>query len=273
MRVKAAPPRSPFRWAGGKRRLAPRIIEMMPPTFEGYYEPFVGGGSVFLELAGSFRFTSASLSDVNWNLIAAWRAIQTQPRVLWREIHAIEPSAETYQRVRSGDIRMSPAGRMLWLNRTCFNGLHRVDAQGRYNAPYGKRDKLSLDWREFDRVSRALEGVNLGAADFVGAIGCAGFGDVVYCDPPYLPASKTASFSRYAGDFGPDHHRALRAACDAAVARDAFVIVSEADTPETREIWDGWRMAKLKVSRPISSKGSTRGPVGELLLTPPKGES
>ena len=201
-----ASPRPFLKWAGGKRALMHEIMARLPDgDIELYIEPFLGGGAVFLELARQGRIKRAILNDRNPELVHTWRTVRDYPAELVEAVHQWTPDEETYYAVRSIDVDtlsdIDRAARVLWLNRTCFNGLYRINRSGKFNVPYGRYKKPNLvDADNLHAVSEALQDVMLYDIDFEGLLAMAGPGAVVYCDPPYWPLSDTAYFTAYDGN-------------------------------------------------------------------------
>lgn len=262
----------PFlKWAGSKRRLLAQILPHLP--FRGrLIEPFLGAGAVFL----AADYDRYLLNDANPDLMAVWVALQSSPKRFMEEASALfvdeNRSPESYLRIRNefntADDRFERAVRFIYLNRFGFNGLCRVNSKGNFNVPYGKPTRLPrFPFDELEAASRKLAAATLTLGGYEAALDEATFGDVVYCDPPYADLSAEAgSFTAYtAGKFGMEDHRGLASACEAAAERGAVVLVSNHDTPVTRELYKGWELYQLKVRRSIAADGSKRGNVGELV--------
>lgn len=274
----------PFvKWAGGKRNLAAEIIKRMPSTPFVYNEPFLGGGAMFFELYKRGLIKTARLSDANAELINAFVAVRDEcgPLIELLERHAAAYSQEHFYSVRAattvGYPKFVSAARFIFLNRTCFNGLYRVNRKGKFNAPWGHYKNPSIcDVENLRAVCRALASATLSDLSFEASMALAGKGDVVYCDPPYLPTKKASkkkavaatSFTAYTADgFGIEHHARLSSAAREAAARGATVIVSNSDMPEIRTLYTGALIETVRAPRAINSKGSGRGEVDELLIT------
>ena len=244
-----------------------------------YHEPFLGGAALFLYLRDRGDHRLALLSDVNADLVELYQVIARHPHGVCSqlEVFAHGHDKAKYLRIREAwnGIRdtWSPCRRAaatLYLNRACFNGMWRVNASGAFNTPCG--DRLALP--TFDQlfaVSEALKWTGIGAMGFVQAMTAAQPGDVIYCDPPYLALSATANFSSYAaGGFGFAEHETLAAVSRELVRRGVFVMLSNADVPATYALYpaDDWNREIVSVPRRISAKGSGRGIVTELVITP-----
>ena len=203
----SGPKPKPFlKWAGGKRALMADILARIPEgPIDLFVEPFLGGGALFLELAGQGRIKQAILNDRNPELVHTWCTVRDDPEGIIEAIGQWHPDEETYYAVRALDRAelndVERAARVLWLNRTCFNGLYRINRSGHFNVPFGKYKKPRLvDADNLRAVSRALQNVTLYNLDFEGILAMAGPGALVYCDPPYWPVSQTANFTAYDGN-------------------------------------------------------------------------
>ncbi|MEM6367006.1 MAG: DNA adenine methylase [Myxococcota bacterium] len=275
---------APFlKWAGGKTKLLDDILPQLPAQMACYYEPFLGGGAVFFALARARRFRRAVLSDVNPELVHLYRTVRDDVEGL---IEALEPlsrrvDAESFYELRAMEPeQMAPqarAARFIFLNKTCFNGLYRVNRRGRFNVPFGRyvRPKV-LDAKRLRACAEALVGVEVHERDFEISLRLARPGDAIYLDPPYVPVSSTASFTSYAkGPFGPTEQERLCSAFIAALHRGARGILSNSDTPNTRALYAGLEVRTVQVARAINRDPARRGPVGELLVCglPPKSAS
>jgi DNA adenine methylase len=266
---------APFlKWAGGKSKLIDDILPQLPARMHHYYEPFLGGGAVFFALARAKRFRRATLSDVNPDLVQLYQCVRDEVEEL---IEALQPlslgnDAETFYAVRAQDPETldsaERAARFVFLNKTCFNGLYRVNRRGRFNVPFGRyaRPKV-LDPARLRACARALDGVEILCRDFEPSLRAARHGDGVYLDPPYVPLSATASFTSYAkGPFGPDEQERLCRAFIAALHRGAQGVLSNSDTPRTRALYADLQIRTVLAARAINRDPSRRGPVQELLV-------
>ncbi|MBL8715089.1 MAG: DNA adenine methylase [Myxococcales bacterium] len=264
----------PFlKWAGGKGQLLAEILPRLPGEISGtYIEPFVGGGAVFFELCRVERIARARLCDTNGELVDAYRAVRDHVEDLIAALGAHVNEEAHYYEVRAKDPATMPlperAARTLYLNRCGFNGLHRVNAAGQFNVPFGRyKNPRICDPEGLRAASKALARAELRVTDFAEACADAGPGDVVYFDPPYLPLSPTSNFTSYAkAGFGEAEHRRLAEVFAGCVARGAYVLLSNSDMPLARELFDGFRIVTVQATRAINSKGDSRGKVNEILV-------
>jgi len=274
----------PFlKWAGGKRQLLAQLDALLPSRFDGYIEPFVGGGAMFFHLWNRARIAqSAVLSDVNGELINCYRVIQDQAQLddllrCLRRHTTKAMEARYYYAVRSWDrdprymqLRspVERAARTIFLNHTCFNGLFRMNRKGQFNVPYGRWGKPPMVFSEpvLWACHHALRGVALHDAKYESCARWARAGDLVYLDPPYVPLSVTASFTCYSGSpFGQDDQRRLAALAAELADRGCMVMASNSDTPLVRELYGKWRLVQVPARRSINSKASGRGFIEELV--------
>jgi DNA adenine methylase len=264
----------PFlKWAGGKSRLLPDILETFPRVYGTYYEPFLGGGAVFLAL----RPARARLSDTNAGLINCWEVVRDHPRALMSLLDEHVYESAHYYRVRAlRPESLDPverAARLIYLNKTCYNGLYRVNSKGEFNVPIGRfgSPPILYDRDTLCAISALLRRVELGCAPFHEAVAPARSGDLVYFDPPYRPLSKTSAFTSYTEErFTDDDQARLARVALRLRRRGCRVIVSNSDTPEVRRLFGGFRMRTVLAARSINSKTTKRGRIPELLISAPE---
>lgn len=248
----------PFlRWAGGKRWLAPTLAPYIKTRLRGtYFEPFLGSGAMFFAVAPK----RAMLSDLNADLVAAFRAVADRPDELLKEVRALPVNAETYYSLRAKE-PSDPfwrAVRFVYLNRTCYGGIYRENKRGMFNTPYGGGSRTPAPLWERSLISLCSpllrrEGVASEIRDFEVSLDEAGDGDVVYCDPAYRAATRE-HFDRYgAVIFGWDDQVRLAAAARRASARGALVIVSNTNNPAVQELYEDARYLPLEKSKAIGN--------------------
>jgi DNA adenine methylase len=265
----------PFvKWAGGKRQLLPEILSRLPGGIARYHEPFVGGGAVFFALAGRGLLTPgrARLADINVELVNAYQVVRDRVETLILLLGQFRNEEDFYYEIRAQEpARLDPvqrAARLLYLNKTCFNGLFRENRQGRFNVPYGHyRDPQFLRPNDLRAASRALRGVAIEQSPFEALEALVEPGDFVYLDPPYAPVSRTASFTSYsAGGFDDDAQRRLAAVVTRLGERGVNVLLSNSAVPFTFELYRGLHVETVLAGRAINSRGDRRGKVPELLV-------
>jgi DNA adenine methylase len=273
-RPAAAPDAGPIvKWVGGKSKLLPELTARAPGTFRRYFEPFAGGAALFFRLAP----TAAVLNDQNRDLVGTYRAIASDVEGVIRrlEIHRRKHDEEHYYQIRAAwndaAVAWAPIDRaaaFIYLNKTCFNGLWRVNRSGGFNVPMGRYTDPPICVPDALRAaSRVLARADLRCGDFRAAVADAGDGDFVYFDPPYDPLSKTANFTSYTADaFGDDHQRALADLARELVGRGCQVMLSNSDTPFIRSLYRGFRIDQVLCARAINSDAAKRGMVAEVVV-------
>ncbi len=268
-------PRPFLKWAGGKGQLLPRLLAELPSSFGDYHEPFLGGGALFFALCRQGRMAGRKiyLSDSNVELIRTCKAIRDDVEGVIHRLKPLKYDEDRFYEVRA----MNPAtlmptaiaARMIYLNRTCFNGLHRVNKSGRFNVSWGRyTDPLICDVENLRAVSAALAGVEFGSVSFEATRSKVKPGDFVYLDPPYLPTSATANFTSFtrSGFSINDHEWLLQTFRDMARA-GAFILLSNSDNEWTRDRYRfDTRIMEIGARRSINSKATSRGKVKELLI-------
>ncbi|MXY88592.1 MAG: Dam family site-specific DNA-(adenine-N6)-methyltransferase [Dehalococcoidia bacterium] len=272
----------PFlKWAGGKGKLAPHIAERAPERIARYHEPFLGGGAVFFALQERGLVGEASLADRNGDLMATYEAVRDDVEgvigalgELSKQYLAREPSQRGlyYYEVRD---RRRPrraarkAARLLFLNKTCYNGLYRVNNRGHFNVPHGRYVRPAiLDEGRLREASASLAGIELRAEDFAEACGRAKAGDFVYLDPPYRPLSATSAFTKYtSADFGFADQERLRDAFDELTNRGVAALLSNSSHPDIHELYRDYEQDLVPMGRAINSNGKGRAPIDELLVS------
>ena len=256
---------TPFvKWAGGKRGLVPEIVKLLP-EFEDYWEPFVGGGAVFFALDSRIR--KAHLSDINLDLMLTYKMLLKRPEDVVSALreHERKHNARHYLHVRNKQHdQQDPvllAARFIYLNKTCYNGLYRVNKHGRFNVPIGRHKKpLICDADNLMAVSQVLKKAELSVCSFDEIKPKAG--DLVYCDPPY-----DGTFTGYTGaGFDDSDQKALRDACETWQGDGVKVIVSNSNTDLIRRLYEDFTLREVSMPRNINSNGDGRGKVTELLI-------
>lgn len=276
----ALPPRPILKWAGGKSRLLPEILRLLPEHSDTYYEPFLGGAAVFFSLAHAGRFRRAVLSDRNRDLVDVYRAVKGNVASLIDLLRAFPHSRDEYYRVRELDPArldlVERAARTIYLNRTGYNGLYRVNRDGKFNVPFGRYTNPNYcDAPRLHAAASALKSVKLEVADFESMAVQARAGDSIYFDPPYVPVSKTANFASYHHEsFALADHERLAKMFGKLERRGVIAVLSNSCTPFTRQLFQDFDWRKVRVSRPINSRAGGRGRVDELLVVtrPSKGK-
>jgi DNA adenine methylase len=274
-------PRPFLKWVGGKTRSLSDIEAALPEAWNRLVEPFLGGGATFFRIGGQ----DSILGDVNPELINAYTVVRDQvdaliERLIEHRLAYGDGDRDYYMEVRGLDrglqaSSLSPveqAARTIFLNKTCVNGLYRLNKSGLFNVPPGKFKTAPkiCDGVRLRACSNKLQGVELRVSSFAETMALAGEGDLVYVDPPYVPLSDTSDFASSTADgFGTADHVKLLQAIRDAVARGAFVLLSSSDSFGLRGRYaaEGWSVTEVSVGRSVSSKTSKRGKVTELLIS------
>ncbi len=272
----------PFvKWVGGKRQLLKqfRMIDLYPPEkfnikTGSYFEPFVGGGAVFFDLLPEKSF----LSDLNSELVTTYNVIKNDVDRLINSLKKFKYEKDFFLKVRSAQPKQFPnvdiASRFIYLNRTCFNGMYRVNSKGEFNVPFGKySNPLICDEQNLRRVSKVLEEVEIKCQDYKITVEFAKKGDFVYFDPPYYPINKTSSFTTYTKEAFLDKEQIeLRDTYLKLHKRGCFVMLSNSNTPFINKIYSetakhGIKINEVLAGRSINSKVNLRGKITEVLVT------
>lgn len=262
------------KWAGGKSRLLDEIMLRRPLKVRRYFEPFVGGGAVFFRLAPAHSV----ISDCNPDLVNTYRCVAWHVEGVIRRLrnHREKHSEQHYYATRSRwNLRkgrqsdVDRAAMFIYMNKTCYNGLYRVNRKGLFNVPMGRyKDPQIFDPAALRTASHALQRATILEAGYQHVLDDAGRGDFVYFDPPYQPMSETANFTSYTADsFSEDDQRELARTARLLANKSCAVMVSNSDTPLIREIYKGFEIASVTCNRQINSRASSRGAVGEVIVT------
>lgn len=271
-KILPVPYASPFvKWAGGKRRLLSSIFGAAPLHFDRYLEPFVGGGAVALAIA----YPVMLLNDANAELMNAYQAVKANVDELMRllDFHREHHSKSYYYEVRDQTAqRLSPieqAARLIYLNKTCFNGLYRVNREDRFNVPYGGHDNPTLyDEKALRRASKALQGAELFTGDYHAFLDQhARPGDFIYLDPPYIPVSKYSDFKRYTKDqFRVNNQEELAEIYKSLIRRGCYPVLSNSWT--ARDLYAEHEVIEIYAARNINKNGEGRKAIKEILVKP-----
>jgi DNA adenine methylase len=261
-------PRPFLKWVGGKRQLLPELLTRRPETFGRYFEPFVGGAALFFELAPA----SSCLSDVNGELVDCYQAIRDNVDAVIAALKQHRYDKDYFYQIRSlvpSTLTLPErAARTIFLNRTGFNGLYRVNSRGQFNVPFGRYTNPTIcDARNLRACSLVLKSARLVVEDFEQAVSGAGRGDFVYFDPPYVPVSNTSYFTSYTpGGFGWDEQQRLASVFARLAERGIQVMLSNSDVPAVRQLYAGFRIDRVEATRRINCDSEGRGKIGEVVV-------
>lgn len=270
----------PFvKWAGGKRQLIPILNENLPESFGTYFEPFLGGGALLFHILTERNGQKCSISDLNSDLILAYATIRDRIDELISSLKKHERcyhknSKSYYYSVRYSNPRseIEKTSRLLFLNRTCFNGLYRVNSKGKFNVPLGRYTNPNIVNEDNLRlVSEVLQSsrISIKCRDFESVLQDAKKGDLVYFDPPYQPVSSTANFTSYTNkDFTSDDLFRLGEICTKLDSKECKVMLSNSDSKEVSAMFEGkaWKIQRIQANRAINSNSKKRTGHFELLI-------
>lgn len=264
------------------------LLKCLPRSFKAYYEPFLGGGALFFKLASMGALSRAIISDSNRDLINCYVAVRDSPEELIEKLSLLQQRAsdrafyESFARRRFNDIRLrtglegdvEKASLLIYLNKTCYNGLYRVNSRSEFNVPWGRyRSPRIYDPVNLREVSKVLNApyVEIRCCDYAEAVAGAGSGDLVYFDPPYQPLSRTSSFTSYtSGSFSEAEQRRLASVFHELSMRSCSVLLSNSCNPLIGELYAHYiregKFRKVFAPRQISCKGNGRSSVAEYII-------
>lgn len=266
---------TPFvKWVGGKRQLMDTIRRLAPKDYQCYYEPFVGGGAVLFQLEP----LKAVINDRNRDLMNTYQIIRDHVEELLIDLKKHRNESDYFYQIRALDrsegyeqlSNIKKASRLIYLNKTCYNGLYRVNNSGEFNAPYGKyKNPNIINEGTLRAVSTYLQEneVKILHEDFKEVVGNAQAGDFVYFDPPYHPISKSSNFTGYVqGGFDQFDQLRLKECCDDLNARGVNFLLSNSSAPFISEIYKDYCIEKVKAIRAVNSNAKKRGEIEEVLI-------
>ena len=275
----AVEPKPFVKWAGGKRQLLAELEKNFPKKFGTYFEPFLGGGAVLFDLLAKKPNLKCSVSDLNSDLVLAYVTIRDK---LGRLIESLENHSKNYHKDSTGyyyEIRkqepksqIEKVSRLLFLNKTCFNGLYRVNSKGKFNVPLGRYTNPNIMNREnLTTVSKFLQSdkIKISCRDFESILKDAKKGDFVYFDPPYQPVSDTANFTSYTHrDFTEDDLQRLADLANQLNSKGSHVLLSNSNTKIVKKIFSSkkWKVKEIAVNRAINSNSQKRTGHKEVLI-------
>jgi DNA adenine methylase len=265
----------PFlKWAGGKRQLLAKIKEYMPEKYNRYYEPFVGGGALLFSLQPRI----AVINDSNSELINCYQVIKDAVDELIEDLKNHKNEAEYYYSIRDWDrnsdyqnkTKVQRASRIIYLNKTCYNGLFRVNSQGQFNVPFGRYKKPNfLEDGVLGAINKYLNNnkITILNSDFAESIKDSKKGDFIYFDPPYDPISETASFTGYdINKFNKNEQIRLKKTVDELSSKGCLVLLSNAATDFIQDLYKDYKVVKVSATRAINSQADKRGKIDEVLV-------
>ena len=269
---KSTLPRPFLKWAGGKSKLIKQYLTHLPSenTYKNYYEPFLGGGAIFFHIQPS----NAILTDINAELITTYRCVRDniQELIYLLKEHESKHSRDYYYSVRANLVKtdLEKAARLIYLNKTCFNGLYRVNSQGKFNVPLGKYKNPNICPEDLlIAASEALYQAEIKQANFTEILNHANTSnDFVYFDPPYYPISETSYFTSYTNySFEENQQIQLRDIFVQLSERGVKVMLSNSDCEFIRNLYSGFNIHTISAARAINSNAKKRGKINEILVT------
>lgn len=260
------------KWVGGKRQLMFELLKNMPKSYNRYFEPFIGGGALFFELYPE----NAYISDMNEELINLYQVVRDNVDELISDLQEHEISKEYFMEIRNIDrteeyqnwSNIQKASRFIYLNRTCFNGMYRVNSQGQFNVPFGSyKNPRIVDAENLLNCSELLKKTEINCSDFSEILKKVKKGDFVYFDPPYVPLSETSSFTSYTKDgFDMDMQSKLRDVCDELDSMGVKFLLSNSDTKFVNKLYANYEIKKVFASCQINANAYGRGKITEVLV-------
>ncbi len=260
----------PFvKWAGGKKQLLDRLEPRMPATYERYYEPFIGGGALLLDVQPEL----AIINDTNEQLLNVYRQLKLDAEAVISAVNFLDAAPcdvarymatrEKYNaKIKAHELDAQCAALMIWINKHCFNGLYRVNSKGRFNVPYNnKACGVSIDATNLRNIGLYLRNrdIEIRQGDFEDACMDVAPGDFVYFDSPYVPISETANFTDYTKDgFSLEDHKRLAALYRKLAAQGTKVMLSNHNVPLVHELYSGFTIEEVDVRRAINRDASKR---------------
>jgi DNA adenine methylase len=269
---KSTLPRPFLKWAGGKSKLIKQYLTHLPSenTYNNYYEPFLGGGAVFFHL----RPSNAILTDINAELVTTYRCVRDNIKELISLLkeHESKHSRDYYYSVRANLVKtdLEKAARLIYLNKTCFNGLYRVNSQGKFNVPLGKYKNPNICPEDLlIAASKALYQAEIKQANFTEILNHASTrDDFVYFDPPYYPISETSYFTSYTNYYFQENQQIqLRDIFVTLSERGVKVMLSNSDCEFIRQLYSSFNIHTISAARSINSNAKKRGKINEILVT------
>lgn len=264
------------KWVGGKRQLLSEIIPLIPKNISTYVEPFVGGGAIFFELQPK----KAIINDYNSELMNVYNTIKNHPEELISElaVHKNNNSPEYYYQIRELDrtekfsemSSIKKAARIIFLNKTCYNGLYRVNAAGQFNSPYGKyKNPNIVNAPAIRAISNYFnkKNITIKNRDYKEVLLGLRKGSFVYFDPPYAPISSSSSFTGYTENgFSLEQQKELKKECDKLTKKKIPFLVSNSDCEFIRDLYKDYTIVTVKARRSINSQSKNRGEINEVLI-------
>lgn len=276
--LETAVPKPFVKWAGGKRQLIPTLSKHFPKSYGTYFEPFLGGGAVLFHLLSENPNQKCSVSDLNSDLVLAYVTIRDRVDELITSLkkhskNYFQDKDSYYYQIRESEPKdqIEKTSRLIFLNRTCFNGLYRVNSKGKFNVPLGRYSNPNIVNEEnLITISRVLQSrkISIKCKDFSSVLDDVKKDDFVYFDPPYQPVSKTANFTSYTNrDFNLEDLERLAEICQSLDSKGCSVVLSNSNTKEVKSMFDkSWKIKEIEANRSINSDSKKRTGHSELVI-------
>lgn len=272
--IKNADIPKPFiKWAGGKRQIIKELTDSLPKNYNRYFEPFIGGGALFFAV----RPKNAYISDINPELINLYNTVKNNTHSLIKDLLRYKNTETEFYRIRNLDrtpdyknlTNIEKAGRFIYLNKTCYNGLYRTNSKGQFNAPYGfYKNPNIIDEQNLKICSELLKETEIGLSDFSNIENKIKTHDFVYFDPPYIPINKTSSFTKYyKDDFNTGSQIKLKELCDRLNKKNIYFMLSNSYNETALNLYKEYNIKKINAIRAINCKADKRGTINELIIT------
>lgn len=260
------------KWVGGKRQIMTDLLCNIPKSFNRYFEPFIGGGALFFELQPD----NAYISDINEELINLYTVVKDNFFDLIIDLNKHEVSKDYFLKIRNIDrtdeynnlSNIQRASRFIYLNKTCFNGLYRVNSQGQFNVPFGNyKNPRIIDENNLINCSQLLKKTEIKCADFSAILNKVEKGDFVYFDPPYVPLNNTSNFTSYTKEgFGLDLQYKLWEVCNELDRKGVYFMLSNSDTKFVNDLYSNYKITKVFATRAVNANADGRGKITEVLV-------
>ncbi|MEM8528245.1 MAG: Dam family site-specific DNA-(adenine-N6)-methyltransferase [Bacteroidota bacterium] len=251
----------PFlKWAGGKTQLLSSLAPLIPDKYDKYIEPFIGGGALYFHL----NPTQSIIADLNEELIVTYIQVRDKVEDLIIKLKDFKNTEEDYYKIRALEptslSEMERAARFIYLNKTCFNGLYRVNKKGKFNVPYGKRSKVVFDEERLRNASKILAGTKILHANYIEVLrDQVSKGDFIFLDPPYFPVGKFSDFKRYTKEFFYEQdHIELRNKFAELVEKGCYVLLTNSNHPSILELYKDFEIIEVSTKRLINRNASNR---------------
>ena len=272
--IKNADIPKPFiKWAGGKRQIIKELTDSLPKNYNRYFEPFIGGGALFFAV----RPKNAYISDINPELINLYNTVKNNTHSLIKDLLRYKNTETEFYRIRNLDrtpdyknlTNIEKAGRFIYLNKTCYNGLYRTNSKGQFNAPYGfYKNPNIIDEQNLKICSELLKETEIGLSDFSNIENKIKTRDFVYFDPPYIPINKTSSFTKYyKDDFNTGSQIKLKELCDRLNKKNIYFMLSNSYNETALNLYKEYNIKKINAIKAINCKADKRGTINELIIT------